>query len=112
MARRVKGSEMVKKTRFAMLGLTTAAMISLGATAASACTSTPGHGPGQASVQGISTGGTGLINVDPVICGNNLQIPVDGAVPVLTVPVLSPVTSSPATAVGDAGCQGQQGANN
>jgi hypothetical protein len=121
---------MFNKSRIAMLTVATASILGLGATAASACTTAPGtaaggygqgqsvglgngvggHGfnnPGNESSQGISTNGTGLINVNPVICGDSVELPISAAVTgagLIAVPVLSPATSGPATA-GSSSCQ-------
>jgi hypothetical protein len=118
---------MFNKSRIAMLTIATASILGLGATAASACTTgmgggygqgqsvglgngVGGHGfnnPGNESSQGISTNGTGLINVNPVICGDSVELPISAAVSgagLIAVPVLSPATSAPAVG-GNSSCQ-------
>lgn len=123
---------MFTKSRIAIVAFGAASVIGLGASAASACACAPGYGvggygtgggtlgggavggsglndPGNAPTQGIGQTGMGLINAPITVCGDNVQIPVGGAVPVLAVP-LGGVTGSNA-ATGNASCEGQQGSD-
>lgn len=95
---------MFTKGRIIALTAATAGILALGAPMASAACVTNSNGAGGGT-------GVGLVNVsgnqvNPVVCGNNVQVPVN-AVPVnATVPVLNlaPVTTTPNATSGGAGC--------
>ena len=113
--KRQEGDGMFTKSRKAVYTFATAGILGLGATAgfvgfgasaAYACDggTCPGSAPGSETGQNISTGGTGLVNVNPVVCGNNVQVPVSASV-LPVIPILSKAGSGPAGAFGNAACQ-------
>jgi hypothetical protein len=95
---------MFTKGRIFALAAATTSILALGAPMASAACVSSSNGAGGGT-------GVGLVNIsgnqiNPVICGNTIQVPVNAVPVTVTVPALNlgPVTTMPNATSGSAGC--------
>lgn len=95
---------MFMKGRIFGIAAATAGILAFSAPLASAACVTNSNGSGGGTQTGLVN--VGNVQVNPVVCGDNVQVPVN-VVPVnATVPVLNlgPVTTTPDDNSGTAGC--------
>ncbi|MCL2582992.1 MAG: hypothetical protein FWE35_11105 [Streptosporangiales bacterium] len=95
---------MFTKGRIFGLATVTAGILALSAPMASAACVTNSNGTGGGTQTGLVN--VGNVQVNPVVCGDNVQVPVNAVPVTATVPVLNggPVTTTPDQTSGTASC--------